>query len=379
MKYEDELAYRLNFHGSPALTIEVELELQLLDRGDCKLTPAAPSLLQAMEQSPWRERICPEISRAMVEICSAAHADHGMLRAEMAELRTVLTAAAEDLDILVAGGGAHPFQHTRDSGMLDDTRFRRLAASHGHHARQLTLFGLHIHLGCPDGDTAIYLTHRLGRFVPHFIALAAASPFWRGEDTGFACARLSSVCAVPLTGHLPCVRDWREFCRYFDRMRDFGIVESMQDFFWDIRPRPELGTVEVRVCDTPLTLEKACDLAVLGQILADFLLTEEVASPTADDYATYPVNRYNACRHGLAGEFIDPSTGRRTTLRSDLLRTLERLSRHAHRWHALEALERIERAAELGRSDADDLRDQHAIHGALEPLARFQADRWLEN
>lgn len=379
MKCENELAYRLNFSGSPALTIGVELELQLLDREDCRLTPMAPALLEALAQSPWRERIRPEISRTMVELCTGTHADHGTLRAELSELRTVLTAAAEDMDILVAGGGAHPFQRTPETGMLDDARYRRLAASHGHHARQLTLFGLHFHLGCPDGDTAIYLTHRLGRFVPHFIALAAASPFWRGEDTGFACARLSSVCAVPLTGHLPCVKDWREFGRYFDRMRSFGIVESMQDFYWDIRPRPELGTVEVRVCDTPLALERACDLAVLGQMLADYLLTEDVASPTADDYATYPVNRYNACRHGLAGEFIDPSSGRRTSLRHDLLQTLERLSRHAHRWHALEALERIERAAESGRSDADDLRDQHAAHGALERVARFQAERWLES
>ncbi len=360
MKSENDLAYRLNFRGSPALTIGVELELQLLDRGNCRLTPAAPALLNSLDESPWRERIRPEISRAMVELCAGTHADHLALRAELSELRTVLKRAPE-------------------TGMLDDARYRRLAASHGHHARQLTLFGLHFHLGCPDGDTAIYLTHRLGRFVPHFIALAAASPFWRGEDTGFACARLSSVCAVPLTGHLPCVRDWREFGRYFDRMRDFGIVESMQDFYWDIRPRPELGTVEVRVCDTPLALEKACDLAVLGQMLADYLLTEDVASPTADDYATYPVNRYNACRHGLAGEFIDPSTGRRTPLRDDLLHTLERLSRHAHRWHALEALERLERAAGGGRSDADDLRAQLAAHGTFESVARFQAERWLES
>ncbi len=159
MKSENDLAYRLNFRGSPALTIGVELELQLLDRGDCRLTPAAPALLNSLDESPWRERIRPEISRAMVELCAGTHADHLALRAELSELRTVLTAAAEGLDILVTGGGSHAFQRAPETGMLDDASYRRLAASHGHHARQLTLFGLHFHLGCPDGDTAIYLTH----------------------------------------------------------------------------------------------------------------------------------------------------------------------------------------------------------------------------
>src|SRR5574337_1309661 len=103
-----------------------------------------------------------------------------------------------------------------------------------------------VHIGCPGPDVALYLLHSLSRFLPHFIALSASSPFVQGVDTGFDSARLNSVFAFPLSGRAPFVETWTDFQTFFEKMTATGVVESMKDFYWDIRPKPEYGTVEVR-------------------------------------------------------------------------------------------------------------------------------------
>ena len=107
----------------------------------------------------------------------------------------------------------------------------------------------------------------MSEHVPAFVALSAASPFYQDQDTRFASSRLTAINAFPLSGTIPLVTSWAEFNRYYDRMFDLGIVASMKDFYWDIRPKPEFGTIELRVCDTPLTIEKAAALAAYAQTL----------------------------------------------------------------------------------------------------------------
>ena len=120
--------------------------------------------------------------------------------------------------------------------------------------------------------------------MPHFIALAASSPFYQGVDTAFDSSRLSIVNAFPLSGTMPLVHAWAEFNRYFDQMFDLGIVASMKDFYWDIRPKPEYGTVEIRVCDTPLTVDRAAQIAAYAQALARWLWEARPIDVTPDLY-----------------------------------------------------------------------------------------------
>jgi glutamate---cysteine ligase / carboxylate-amine ligase len=125
------------------------------------------------------------------------------------------------------------------------------------------VFGQHIHVGCESGDDALFLLHSLNRYVPHFIALSASSPFFQGSDPPFNSARLNSVFAFSLGGRAPFLLRWVDFeSEYFAKMETMGIVKSMKDFYWDIRPKPEYGTIELRACDTPLTVERAAALAI---------------------------------------------------------------------------------------------------------------------
>ena len=256
----------LTFKSSSALTFGVELELMLVNTRDFNLAPDADDLLRARDARSARRRVE-----------ARDHAEHGrdqhvgaraLSRARSPSCsgtRDVLAGHARKMNVAIAGGGTHPFQKWSDRKIYPTERFLSVSELYGFLAKQFTVFGQHVHIGCANADDAIYLTHALIRYVPHFIALAASSPFYQGVDTAFDSSRLSIVNAFPLSGTMPLVRDWAEFNRYYDRMFELGIVASMKDFYWDIRPKPEYGTVEIRVCDTPLTVDRAAQIAAFAR------------------------------------------------------------------------------------------------------------------
>jgi carboxylate-amine ligase len=281
------------------------------------------------------------------------------------------------LNLRIAGGGSHPFHKWSERRIYPTERFRHLLDVYGYLAKQFTIFGQHIHLGCPDGDAAIYLTHMLSRYIPHFIALSAASPFQQGADTGFQSSRLNTVSAFPLSGTMPFVLSWREFIAYFEKMHGFRIVESMKDFYWDIRPKPEYGTVEIRVLDTPLTVERAALLAAYAQALARYAFTQRPLQASEDVYLVYKHNRFQACRYGLDATCIDAYTQQQLPLKRDLLATLDLLHPHAVELGTCEALAALRSDVDDCRSDAMWLREAHAQLGSLHDVARRQSEEWM--
>ncbi|MGH8765641.1 MAG: YbdK family carboxylate-amine ligase, partial [Burkholderiales bacterium] len=241
-------------------------------------------------------------------------------------------------------------------------------------AKQFTVFGQHVHIGCAGGDDALYLLHAMSRYIPHLIALSAASPYYQGVDTAFESSRLNAVFAFPLSGRAPFVATWEEFNAYFGKMRGAGIVESMKDFYWDIRPKPEFGTIEIRVCDTPLTVERAAALAAYAQALARWMLIERPHRISEDAYLAYTYNRFQACRFGLEGEFIDAAAGTRRSIAEEVTMTLAALGVHARELDSEAALGEIE-AIVRGGNDARWMREQYAVSGSLPDLVWRQAER----
>jgi glutamate---cysteine ligase / carboxylate-amine ligase len=277
--------------------------------------------------------------------------------------------------LALPGAGTHPFQKWSDRKIYPNERFLSVSEKYGFLAKQFTVFGQHVHIGCASADDAIYLTHALIRYVPHFIALAASSPFYQGVDTAFDSSRLSIVNAFPLSGTMPLVRSWAEFNRYYHRMLGLGIVKSMKDFYWDIRPKPEYGTVEIRVCDTPLTVDRAAQIAAFAQALARWLWEERSIEITPDIYLAHSYNRFQACRHGFAGMLVDASTGRTRSLSDDLSETLETLAPHAAMLDSQPAFAALAGMAERG-NHAAWLRRAYAETGTLPDVVRRQSELW---
>ncbi|HSV68971.1 MAG TPA: YbdK family carboxylate-amine ligase [Methylibium sp.] len=365
------------FTPSEPLTLGVELELQLLSTHDYDLAPQALDLLRETAKHTGAWDIKPEITRSMIEIGSSIQHRHGPLRSELRDMRDQLARAGRKLNIAIAGGGTHAFQHWSQQQIFPGERFHYIHELYGYLAKQFTVFGQHVHVGCPDGDQALWLLHALSRYVPHFIALSASSPYVQGQDTGFDSARLNSVFAFPLSGRAPFVHSWDEFGAYFDKMTATGVVQSMKDFYWDIRPKPEYGTIELRVCDTPLTVDKAAALACYLQCICRQLREERPFEPKEDDYLVYTFNRFQACRFGLDGEIVDPKTKQRSRLRDDILRTLTRLDEHALDLEALDATQLLRESLFEG-NDAKWLRAKRAANLPLSAVAEAAAQRWRE-
>jgi glutamate---cysteine ligase / carboxylate-amine ligase len=372
----DRAGAALAFKSSSALTMGVELELQIIDRRTGDLTRGAADLIELIGRRPCPGEVKPEITESMLEISTSVHASYGPLREELRAIRAALLAAADRLDLQICGGGTHPFQHWADRQIYDKPRFKHVAGRYGYLAKQFTVFGQHVHIGVTSGDAGLQLLHRLARYVPHFIALAACSPYYQGADTAFDCSRLNTINAFPLSGRAPYATSWSEFERYFGKLRALGVVESMKDFYWDIRPKPEFGTVEVRVFDTPLTVERAAELAAYLQAICSWLGATDPGAQTEDIYLAYSYNRFQACRFGLEGRLIDPLRSTTSGISQDILATIEHLRPHARALQSEAGLAAIERLVRMHGNQAQWLRSAYGRSSSLAGRVAASCTRW---
>jgi glutamate---cysteine ligase / carboxylate-amine ligase len=372
------MSSELAFKPSDPYTLGVELELQIVNTDNYNLTTDAESLLRRLFRLQFPGEVKPEITQSMIEVNSSVHTNCGDLLNELMAVRTVLVKEALSLNVRICGGGSHPFQTWSDRRIFPSERFQMLVGKYGYLAKQFTVFGQHIHVGCRNGDDALYLAHALGRYVPHFVALSAASPYFQGQDTDFDSCRLSVVNAFPLAGVVPLVHRWADFEAYYDKMVTLGVVESMKDFYWDIRPKPEYGTVEIRVCDTPLTVERATQLASYAQALAAYLLESRPFAINENHYLVYNMNKFQACRHGFRGQFIDPANGERRELGEDITRTLREVEPYALKFDPSPPMLELVTEVKTGQNDARWLRTEHDKVKSLAHVVRRQAELWMK-
>ncbi|MCL2635644.1 MAG: YbdK family carboxylate-amine ligase [Betaproteobacteria bacterium] len=365
------------FRHSDALSLGVELELQLLSRRDYNLTRAATDLLGSLEYDGRFGEIKLEITESMIEISTRPQTTVDAIAADLAGLRDTLRSHAERNNIGICGGGVHAFHRWPDRRICPGERFAELYQRYGYLAKQFTVFGQHIHIGCGSADDAIWLTQALGVYVPIFIALSASSPFVDGEDTLFQSARLNAVSAFPLSGQCPPLADWADFVRHCEFLQTCGIAASIKDLYWDVRPKPEFGTVEIRVCDTPLAIEQAAALTALAQSLARWLLRTRPPLATERQAHAARVNKFQACRYGMAARISDPVACSVRPLGDsarELLDALEEDARALGCAHWLAAL----RAVAAGGGDAAWLRARQREYGNLHDVVRLCSDRLLK-
>ncbi len=368
----------LEFTVSEPLTFGVELELMVLNTHDYNLARGADDLLARLAKVKLAGEVKPEITESMIELNSAVNRRYEDLLAELVHTRDAVVQVADRLNLAIAGGGAHPFHKWSERRIFPGERFQHVSSLYGYLAKQFTVFGQHIHIGVGSGDDAIYLAHGLARYIPHFIVLSASSPYSQGEDTSFETSRLHAISAFPLAGHMPPVATWHDFNHYFDEMAGYGIVESMKDFYWDIRPKPEYGTVEIRICDTPLTVERAAQLAGYAQTLAADLLAERVDRPLLPLYRVYGYNRFQACRFGLDAELVDAYARNHVVLRDDLLATLKRLRPLAVQMGTQRAINPLIAAVTKAENDSRWLRERFQETRSFPDVVRLQAQRWRD-
>lgn len=364
------------FGHSEALTLGVELELQLVNTHDYDLAPYSDEMLRLMAKIPLPGSVVPEMTSSMIEVSTGVCHSSSEVLGQLSQIRDALVRCADKLNIAIAGGGTHPFQQWHEQRIYDKPRFRQLSELYGYLSKQFTIFGQHVHVGCPDADSALLMLHRMSRYIPHFIALSASSPFVQGQDTMFDSARLNSVFAFPMSGRAPFTLSWDEFGQWFAKSTRTGVIKSMKDFYWDIRPKPEFGTIEIRVFDTPLTVERAAALSGFVQSLAAWFLREQPFVPQEDDYMVYTYNRFQACRFGLEAVYVEPATGQHLPLREHIVATLDRIAPHAQDVGATAAIDMLRSSADRGANDARWLRETVSRERLLAEMVRQGAERF---
>ncbi|HHF7365956.1 TPA: YbdK family carboxylate-amine ligase [Legionella bozemanae] len=318
----------LRFKKSSVGSIGVELELQLIDPKSYSLISKAKELIRNIKTGPNQVRIKPEITQSMIEINTSIHQSPQTMSQELFELKVYLLEQASSLGIAMCGGGSHPFQSWAMQKIFPTLRYKSISRRYRFLSQMATEFGQHIHIGCGNSENALYLTHALSRYVPQLIALSASSPFYQSVNTNFCSSRSIMFNAFPLSGVIPYLINWNEFSDYFYKMRRLGIITSMKDFYWDIRPKPEFGTVEVRVFDTPLTIKKVILITAYIQALAIYLLEERPTQVNNDLYYLYNQNRFEASRYGFDGTFINPYTMKHSLIVDDIFDTAEKIKKY---------------------------------------------------
>ena len=366
-----------SFQDSRPLSLGVELELQIVNKRDYDLTPCAADLLRLLEREAGLPGdIKPEITSSMIELSTGICHNWQDVIDQLTPIRDAIVKAARKLDVGICGGGTHPFQHWSQQRIFDTPRFHQLSELYGYLSKQFTIFGQHVHIGCPGPDEALVLLHGLSRYIPHFIALTASSPFVQGVDTGFHSARLNSVFAFPLSGRAPFVTTWQDFTVFYEKMTRTGVVKSMKDFYWDIRPKPEYGTIEVRVMDTPLSVSRAAQIAAYIQCVARYLVVERPFQPEEDDYLVYTFNRFQACRFGYSGTYVDPRSHEQRTIADDIKATFALIEQHAIELGADEACRILLADVVSGMNDATRLRASWQTSSSLPEVVQGQCASW---
>lgn len=342
----------LHFTRSARFTMGTELELQLIDRTDARLVDKANRVLADVEN---RQQVKHELTKSMIELNSTVHTSVSELHEELTRLARNVREVARIHGCDIAGGGRHLDGDWREQVISDLQRHQNLADRYGYITKMACVFGQHIHIGVHDGDEAVYLCHALIPYLPHLVALSASSPWLDGEDTCFASSRFTGQNAF-LNSELPeNVLNWTEFTAFYDELIRAGIVRSVKDIYWYVRPQPDLGTVEIRICDMPLTVYHAVMLTGYCRILVRFLLDKR-QDIVRKHHAIEKYNIFNARRDGLQACYVSTQTRQRESLVGHLLQTLEMLATSASGEEDHVVLQYMKSYVTKGVNDADRIR-----------------------
>jgi carboxylate-amine ligase len=332
----------------PSYTLGIEEELMILDRETLELSNAIETMLESVPETTGDVK--PELMESVLEIATTPCKNIRQAGDELRALRRQVSETAGEHDLCIGSAGTHPFALWEDQRIVARPRYRDLVAALRFVARQELIFGVHVHVGMDDPDKAIHVANGMRVHMPLLLALSANSPFWRADATGLLSTRTPIFRAFPRVGIPPRYEDFEDYSRRVDFMVESGVVEDYTYLWYDVRPHPNLGTVEIRVMDAQTRLEHTLGLAALVQAMV-----KEVAEhfEAGKQLSKYPYemldeNKWLAARSGLDAELVDLPEVERVSTRALARRIVDRLREHAQDLGSADALDGIEDMLQRG-------------------------------
>ncbi len=330
-----------SFTGQP-LTIGIEEELMILDAESLELSNAIETFLRSVPACPGK--VAPELMESVLEVATDPCANTREAGAQLRRLRREMSETAAGHGLAIGSAGTHPFAMWEDQRIVQKERYRHLVHELRFVARQELIFGTHVHVGIDDPDKAIHVANGMRVHVPLLLALSANSPFWRGDVTGMLSTRTPIFRAFPRVGIPPRYRDFDDYARRIEFMVDSKVMEDYTWLWYDVRPHPRLGTVEVRVMDAQTRVEHTVAIAALVQAMVRELMEHYEAGRELSDYPYEMLdeNKWLAARGGLNADLVDLPGSERIIARDLARRVLDRMRGHAEDLGSAQELEGIQ-------------------------------------
>lgn len=325
---------KIDFASSKQSTLGVEWELALVNGRTGELASVANEVLRGvvakhpeLNEDDEHPHIKQELLLNTVELVTGICQTAGDAKEDLSRSLAAVREITDPMGVEVFSAGSHPFSPPQLQPVTDKARYAKLIDRTQWWGRQMVIYGVHVHVGLDRREKALPVLDGLVNYFPHFQALSASSPFWGGEDTGYASQRALMFQQLPTAGLPFQFPSWSEYESYVQDMFTTGVIDTLSEIRWDIRPVPNLGTIEMRICDGLATLEEVGAIAALTQCLVDEFST------TLDNGGTIPTmppwhiqeNKWRAARYGMEAIIILDAAGNEQLVTDHLLETLNRL------------------------------------------------------
>jgi carboxylate-amine ligase len=341
----------INFKSNGVLTIGAEVELQVIDPSTYNLSPRAEEILNA---AAHLEKIKPEFYLSTIEINTGICNNAQEIESDLQETLKALLPITNDLGIKFSTTGAHPFAKYADCIISPGARYQELIDRNQWLTRRMTVYGLHVHLGMASGDDCIRFNNFFMHFLPHLLALSASSPFWQGVDTGLSSYRPTTYEAIPTAGQPYQVNTWHEFENLYKTLLTCNSIKLLKDLWWDLRPSPEFGTLEIRVCDGPATLYETLAIVAFVHALSHWFadngswLESMIYPPSWQSRE----NKWRSIRYGLEAELVVGTEGKTKPLLEDLYDWLNKLQPYIEKFGYQDYINNLFNIVKYGTSTA---------------------------
>ncbi len=321
---------QIEFRASERASLGVELELTLVDSESGALVSAASAILEELGRGHpggLHPKAKHELFESTIEvitgICQTPVEARNDLAATIAEVR----GAAEARGLTLMSAGSHPFSLPHEQVVSPDPRYAKLIEEMQWPARRLQIFGLHYHVGVKSAEKSIVVANALQFYLAHLLALSASSPYWEGQDTGLASCRVKVFEGLPTAGLPPVIEDWADFEQFMYTLVSAEAITTIREVWWDVRPHPNFGTVELRICDAMPTLREVAAVGALAQCLVHRIDTHIDADLQVYIPREWTIrqNKWLAARYGLDAKLIVDDEGTRATARDVIAGLIEEL------------------------------------------------------
>ena len=331
---------KIKFNGSPNPTLGVELELFTLDKNSLALTNGAPKILNHFKDNNFfKQELLQCIIEITTDVCDNVDQTYDDLRPKLD--MAIKYANQNDLELLSMP--IHPFSKVSEQKVSDNKRYTEFLDRMQWPLRRLLITGIHVHVGVESGEKAIAIINGMKRYIPYLIALSANSPYFEGEKTGLASTRTKIFEGLPNTGIPENLRNYSEFQKFMRTLIGANSIESIREIWWDIRPHPGYGTVEIRICDSIPSLTDIKDLTALCQALVVGMSNHYdngTHLPYLDNWILYE-NKWRATRYGMDADLIIDEDGNQASIKDEILNTIKNLSPEIEEFNLSSNMDRL--------------------------------------